>query len=294
MLGTHASGRVRKTWPLLLSICGIAASCHAVIGLGELEFVLPPCAVSADCADPDPGEDCVGAECVNGLCMESLLVKAPCSSDGGAVCDVGGRCVECVDDADCVSGTCDEGRCDDPCNNGVEDGEETDIDCGGAVCPRCSWGRGCSTPSDCVTGQCDTGACVACGDTGWVHWPMGEAPDHRSMKEAIRDRVTGLTWQRIPEQRSFSWDEAKAYCELLELAGYTDWRLPRRMEMVSIVDYGRRSPALKGELFGSVSGVFWSSSVFAGDNAQAWYVYFEDGSVGTDDVLRKWQVRCVR
>ncbi|WP_058485020.1 Lcl C-terminal domain-containing protein [Defluviitalea phaphyphila] len=36
-----------------------------------------------------------------------------------------------------------------------------------------------------------------------------------------------------------TWEEALAYAENLELAGYTDWRLPNAKELQSIVDYTR-------------------------------------------------------
>lgn len=49
------------------------------------------------------------------------------------------------------------------CSDGVQNGDETDIDCGGA-CERCLLGQGCDATSDCWTGECD-GAGICRGDT---------------------------------------------------------------------------------------------------------------------------------
>src|SRR5574338_637771 len=52
---------------------------------------------------------------------------------------------------------CDGGSCAEPtCTDGVENGTETDLDCGGACAParRCGDGLGCATGDDCQSGVC--------------------------------------------------------------------------------------------------------------------------------------------
>jgi hypothetical protein len=63
--------------------------------------------------------------------------------------------------------------------------------------------------------------------------------------DVVRDRATGLTWQREDSGRGLDWRNALAYCENLSLAGRTDWRLPGAKELQSIVDY-TRGPAYTG------------------------------------------------
>src|SRR5262249_45249659 len=41
------------------------------------------------------------------------------------------------------------------CMDGVQNGAETDQDCGGGTCPPCGPNMGCNQPSDCVGVQCD-------------------------------------------------------------------------------------------------------------------------------------------
>ncbi len=61
----------------------------------------------------------------------------------------------------------------------------------------------------------------------------------------ITDRATGLMWQQADDGRARNWQEALACAEDLDLAGYTDWRLPNAKELQSIVEY-TRSPSTTG------------------------------------------------
>jgi hypothetical protein len=54
----------------------------------------------------------------------------------------------------------------DPCENGMLDGAESDIDCGGSCPDRCMDGQNCNLPGDCAEGfDCVDGACGAPVDT---------------------------------------------------------------------------------------------------------------------------------
>ncbi len=55
----------------------------------------------------------------------------------------------------------------------------------------------------------------------------------------ITDQSTGLMWQKDDSGEGLFWKDALEYSENLELAGYTDWRLPNAKELQSIVDYSR-------------------------------------------------------
>jgi hypothetical protein len=43
------------------------------------------------------------------------------------------------------------------CDNGIEDGDETDVDCGGACADQCGTGQGCEDDDDCTTAECGPG-----------------------------------------------------------------------------------------------------------------------------------------
>jgi hypothetical protein len=53
----------------------------------------------------------------------------------------------------------------------------------------------------------------------------------------VTDNATGLTWMQSDSGAGMNWSDALAYCEALDFAGATDWRLPNVKELQSIVDY---------------------------------------------------------
>jgi len=62
----------------------------------------------------------------------------------------------------------------------------------------------------------------------------------------ILDRNTGLLWLKSGKSTlgAITWQEAGAFCSGLQYAGFTDWRLPTKEELASIVDTANQSPAL--------------------------------------------------
>lgn len=79
------------------------------------------------------------------------------------------------------------------------------------------------------------------------------------------------------------------------LCGATDWRLPNREELRSIVNYGQMSPAIDAEYFpNTISEKFWSSSSRAYYANQAWTIHFENGRDGNYSKRRVNHVRLVR
>lgn len=138
----------------------------------------------------------------------------------------------------------------------------------------------------------------------WATWPMPNArlpglPHAHSYDLStggvVVDRVTGLMWQRrIPNQFA-TFAEAGRSCEALSLGGYHDWRLPSRIELVSLLDTTRTQPSIDVEAFPDTPiDWFWTASRAAGDPSSAWYVYFYFGYPKTDDVTSRFSVRCVR
>ncbi len=110
----------------------------------------------------DDGNDCTDA-CKNGVANAKTSAGAACTSNGGKVCDGSGACVACNVDADCndVSKVCTAHVCvaAPTCNDAVQNGAETDIDCGGGTCGKCADTKKCLVAADCQSGMCTGGTC---------------------------------------------------------------------------------------------------------------------------------------
>ena len=158
-----------RTIHAVLAMLGATAlsSCHLILGLEEAtvdcraESITCTCEADSDCGVA-PGE-CRVWRCLEGVCRKRNAPKgARCSTgfcdgaDGAEQYPIA-QCVACTEDSHCAGGYCGEsyrcGRCD----NGIEDGDETDVDCGGR-CPTCL-GSFCSSDEECITGFCTDGHC---------------------------------------------------------------------------------------------------------------------------------------
>lgn len=121
---------------------------------------------AAPCAD--------GAECASGSCQEGICCDAPC--DGACLActqtltgEPDGVCAPLLDQSsapECSSeGGCGEvpGYC--KCADGIQNGDETDVDCGGVCGSTCGNGSICADGGDCVSGNCVGGLCCneSCG-----------------------------------------------------------------------------------------------------------------------------------
>ncbi|MBO4769982.1 MAG: DUF1566 domain-containing protein [Clostridia bacterium] len=59
----------------------------------------------------------------------------------------------------------------------------------------------------------------------------------------VIDSVTGLMWQKgFTKMENERWENALSYCENLTYAGYSDWRLPNKNELVSLISYDKDDP----------------------------------------------------
>jgi hypothetical protein len=114
--------------------------------------------------------------------------------------------------------------------------------------------------------------------------------------ECVLDKVTGLVWEGKngqPDQPRYG---GALFTRLLDgsetdvsghlasvnasrLCGYSDWRLPSRMELHSLMDYGRNSGLRFNSRFINTGALeYWTSDLYYENAAFAWVVDFEGGS----------------
>jgi hypothetical protein len=117
----------------------------------------------------------------------------------------------------------------------------------------------------------------------------------------VTDTNTSLMWRKATEQQTYTWEQALAYVATLNsnrFAGYTDWRLPNRNELHSLLDYSRSNPAidplLKMNTDTIPNGEYWSSTTNAKTAYFAWYVQFYQGGVTSNNKSQAHYVRPVR
>ncbi|KJU87493.1 protein containing DUF1566 [Candidatus Magnetobacterium bavaricum] len=119
-------------------------------------------------------------------------------------------------------------------------------------------------------------------------WP---SPRFTTSSGTVTDNLTGLTWTKdagTPTVGSscpggyMSWGSALDYVACLNTAayqGYTDWRLPNKKELLSLLNRGSFGPSLPSDHpFTNVqANAYWSSNTSAVNAGKAWTVYIYDG-----------------
>lgn len=142
------------------------------------------------------------------------------------------------------------------------------------------------------TGQTQSYTDVFGEDSDYLINPPSYTDNHDG---TVTDNVTGLMWQQTDDDYFLNWYVAVSYCQYLTLAGYRDWRLPSKKELVSIVNYSLYYPAIDETYFPETNtSIYWTSTTFAHYAGSAWYVFFGDGSVNTVEKSYNTLTRCVR
>ena len=139
-----------------------------------------------------------------------------------------------------------------------------------------------------------SGLSIPCAGTGQdgefqtgLTWPTPRFTANSD--QTISDYLTGLTWTKDgnPSAGTKTWQAALDYIKGLNSSkylGYSDWRLPNRNELESLVNWGQFYPAtwLNSQGFFNVQAdYYWSSTTYASTTTNvAWGVGMDGGSVG--------------
>ena len=131
----------------------------------------------------------------------------------------------------------------------------------------------------------------------------------------VLDTSTGLMWKRCSEgqtwdilnevcvgvAKTFTWQDALQRAQNVnvgsigESLGHSDWRLPNRNELASLLEQQCNSPAINATVFPStIAAPYWSSSPSASDVQQAWSIDLDDGRVSDSPKTTGSYVRLVR
>lgn len=151
-------------------------------------------------------------------------------------------------------------------------------------------------PAVAATGQFES---FADGDDGGTLSGVA-VPEERFVDNGdgtVTDSFSGLMWMRdVSCQGSGSWEQAMAAalsfnrnrkvatCEAYT-AIHTDWRLPNRRELLSVIDFSQNEPALPADHpFANLDAEagFWTSTTYARNTNMAWYLDIATGDVEED------------
>lgn len=148
----------------------------------------------------------------------------------------------------------------------------------------------------------------ASGDDGdlreGIDWPVPRFEDNAD--GTVLDRLTGLLWTKdayTPGSPTCSpamwktWQEALDHVRCLnsnQYLGFSDWRVPNKKELFSLIDHSRAYPALpEGHPFDNVMPLYWSSTTGL-DPAWAFLTDLDRGRLELADKLYGlcvWPVR---
>jgi hypothetical protein len=226
--------------------CTAADKCKTV-GSGVCSAGTCTGGTAKDCSGLD--DDCNHGACdaTTGACMAVAWLDGMACKDAD-YCTIGdecqaGKCLpgqpkKCGANATCAGGACN-------CNPGYEKK--------GGVCelPPC--------PPETTQVYVDGATVCAPEYPAWGIRP--ESPPAEWFVDngdgTVNDTQSGLLWQKEYAPQPMTWWDAYAYCDGLELGGRTDWRLPSRAELLTLVDYTKDEPATP-DVFGPALSFFWT------------------------------------
>lgn len=119
-------------------------------------------------------------------------------------------------------------------------------------------------------GDADVDGGVIPVDRRYAVWPLPAVKpllsNYDLTADTVTDKTTGLVWQREePTPISQAFAGATSYCAALDLAGQQDWRLPTRIEFLTILDYGQTQGVLNKTVFPDspqpAGTIAWTSSL---------------------------------
>lgn len=162
------SGGTPSNLPSAMAMCGDMTA----PGVCNASGACVECIDDTQCAANAAKPKCTPAgKCVPDTCLDTMKTGKETGIDcGGGECDACPDMSPCKLNSDCLSSFCKgigaNKTCQAPaCDDGLKNGDETDVDCGGKTCVPlmglCIPGQLCKAASDCDSSVCKSGACAA-------------------------------------------------------------------------------------------------------------------------------------
>ncbi|MBM4345661.1 MAG: DUF1566 domain-containing protein [Deltaproteobacteria bacterium] len=108
----------------------------------------------------------------------------------------------------------------------------------------------------------------------------------------VADPLTGRQWMQSSYSGTFA--DVVSACSKAKAGGKTDWRLPTRTELRSLVDYTKASKPFAVSLANAGSQAYWSATPAAGVAGARWTVDFDTGTTDYSSEANQKAAKCVR
>lgn len=141
-----------------------------------------------------------------------------------------------------------------------------------------------------------------------VRQPQSDYTDHGN--GTVTHAKTGLMWKRCSEATSemwtgsmcygspetYTWANALSKAKDSSFAGHSDWRVPNKKELESIIETCGWNPAINATRLSASSSLYsyWTATSFAPNVDSAWTVDLSDGGIGAYSKTSTQYVRLVR
>ncbi len=282
---------------------GCSATCTVEDGWSCSDM---PSKCTEGCGDGvvDPGEGCDDGDTMTGDGC------AACAVELGFTCDnVAGQKSRCTDIDECTDGDfdCDPnadcenrpGGYDCNCRDGWDGPGDTCTDINECENDTCAFNAICMNSEGSFTCECPlafAGDGIVCQDAQIPDWPVPAAPDYTVNAGVVHDNVTGLDWQQETDG-PYARAGAVTHCQGLVLGGFSDWRLPTRVEIATL--FFERSNGgthyIDETTFPDTEATYWTSSIAKGlESTSGWTFSFSSISSDQEPLATTLYVRCVR
>lgn len=121
----------------------------------------------------------------------------------------------------------------------------------------------------------------------------------------VTHKKTTLTWKRCTEGQTWSgttctgsaqmWNWPQASTTRTTFGGASDWRLPTANELLTILEFAKKQPAIEATIFPAIpTGSFWSASAYGDGSDNAWVIDFSSGADSPQYKSSSYYTRLVR
>jgi len=111
-------------------------------------------------------------------------------------------------------------------------------------------------------------------------------------QEVVLDTKNSKMYYDSTPSNQMHFFAAWEHCQKMDYLGHTDWRVPSKDELRTLLELSRRSVTVKHAFKNVKEARYWSST--DARFGKAWYYDFDLGRYSTHEYTKKYRVFCVR